>query len=205
MERDENETGGPKFVGFPGLTAESMTRQSKDAGEATTCRGHGKRSHWSQQRFLPTVFKKQCFSLFTAVSLARGYCISALSWSCSKSSIRLLPMSGSWHTEWLLTCVPIMASTAVPVYFEESWAILSSLGLVNVLFGLMIIGITSLKPVSIVPIVVSVAGAIANGLCYVKNLLFCSILRAPYCRERVACALSQLAPFHPKKHFAKSF
>ncbi len=68
-----------------------------------------------------------------------------------------------------------MASTAVPVYFEESWAILSSLGLVNVLFGLMIIGITSLSPVSTVPIVVSVAGAVANGLCYVKNLLSCSI------------------------------
>ncbi len=57
-------------------------------------------------------------------------------------------------------------SAPVPVYFEESWAILSSIGLVNVLFGLMIIGITSLSPISLVPIVVSVAGAIANGLCY---------------------------------------
>ncbi len=108
-------------------------------------------------------------------------------------SIRLLPMSGSWMTKCLLACIPIMSSTAVPVYFEESWAILSSLGLVNVLFGLMIIGITSLSPVSIV---VSVAGAIANGLCYVQNLFLCSILRAHYCREHVACA----RPFYPKKH-----
>ncbi|KAN0112396.1 hypothetical protein V8E51_005347 [Hyaloscypha variabilis] len=54
----------------------------------------------------------------------------------------------------------------VPVYFEESWAILSSICLVNVLFGFMVIGITALTPISIVPIVCSVAGAIANGLCY---------------------------------------
>jgi hypothetical protein len=60
----------------------------------------------------------------------------------------------------------IMSTSAVPVYFEESWAILSSIGLVNVLFGLMIIGITSLSPISLVPLIVSVAGAIANGLCY---------------------------------------
>ncbi len=42
MGRDENETGEPKFVCFPGLTAESVTRQSKDAVEATTCRVHGR-------------------------------------------------------------------------------------------------------------------------------------------------------------------
>ncbi len=58
------------------------------------------------------------------------------------------------------------ATSAVPAYFEESWAILSSIGLVNVLFGLMIVGITSLSQISLVPIIVSVAGAIANGLCY---------------------------------------
>lgn len=54
----------------------------------------------------------------------------------------------------------------VPVYFELSWAILSTIGLANVLFGVMIVGITSLSPVSIVPIVVSAAAAIANGMCY---------------------------------------
>ena len=59
-----------------------------------------------------------------------------------------------------------MTTTAVPVYFEESWAILSSIGLVNVGFGLMIVGITSLSQISLVPIIVSAAGAIANGLCY---------------------------------------
>ena len=59
-----------------------------------------------------------------------------------------------------------MSNTTVPVYFEESWAILSSIDLVNVLFGLMIIGITALSPLSLVPIITSAAGAIANGLCY---------------------------------------
>jgi hypothetical protein len=59
-----------------------------------------------------------------------------------------------------------MSTSVVPVYFEESWAILSSIGLVNVLFGSMIIGITSLSEISLVPIIVSAAGAIANGLCY---------------------------------------
>jgi len=85
-----------------------------------------------------------------------------------------------------------MASPAVPVYFEESWAILSSLGLVNVLFGLMIIGITSRSPVSIVPIVVSVAGAIANGLCYVKNLI--SLFHLPSSLLLGACCKRLISP-----------
>jgi hypothetical protein len=59
-----------------------------------------------------------------------------------------------------------MSTTTVPVYFEESWAILSSIGLINVFFGLMIVGITSLSPISFVPIISGAAGAIANGLCY---------------------------------------
>ncbi|RDL41868.1 Uncharacterized protein BP5553_01847 [Venustampulla echinocandica] len=59
-----------------------------------------------------------------------------------------------------------MATPAVPVYFEQSWAILSSIGLVNVILGFMVVGITSLSPISLVPIVVSAAGAVANGLCY---------------------------------------
>ena len=59
-----------------------------------------------------------------------------------------------------------MSNATVPVYFEESWAILSSIDLVNVLFGLMVIGITSLTPLALVPIITSVAGCIANGLCY---------------------------------------
>jgi hypothetical protein len=59
-----------------------------------------------------------------------------------------------------------MSSTAVPVYFELSWSILSSIGLLNTLFGVLVVGITSLSPISIVPIIVSTACAIANGMCY---------------------------------------
>jgi len=59
-----------------------------------------------------------------------------------------------------------MSTTVVPVYFEQSWAILSSIGLINVLIGGMIIGITSLSPIAVVPVICSVAGAIANGMCY---------------------------------------
>jgi hypothetical protein len=55
---------------------------------------------------------------------------------------------------------------AVPVYFELSWSILSSIGLINVLFGILVAGITNLSPISMVPIVVSAAGAVANGMCY---------------------------------------
>lgn len=54
----------------------------------------------------------------------------------------------------------------VPVYFETSWSILSSIGIINILIGLLVIGITSLSPITIVPIVVSAASAIADGLCY---------------------------------------
>jgi len=59
-----------------------------------------------------------------------------------------------------------MASSTSTIYFEESWAILSSIGLINCLIGLMIIGITSLSPIAIVPVVCSVACAIANGMCF---------------------------------------
>ncbi|KAK8064012.1 hypothetical protein PG996_008664 [Apiospora saccharicola] len=54
----------------------------------------------------------------------------------------------------------------LPTYFEHSWAILSSMGLVNVCFGFMVIGIVGFLPIAIVPIVVSTATALANGLCY---------------------------------------
>ncbi|OHF00495.1 hypothetical protein CORC01_04245 [Colletotrichum orchidophilum] len=52
------------------------------------------------------------------------------------------------------------------VYFETSWAILSTIGLANTLFGFIVAGITAFSPVSLIPIVVSIAGSIANGLCY---------------------------------------
>lgn len=54
----------------------------------------------------------------------------------------------------------------VPLYFEGSWAILSSIGLVNVIFGLIVIGITGFSPIALVPITVSIAVANANGLCF---------------------------------------
>ncbi|KAH8886140.1 hypothetical protein GQ53DRAFT_617406, partial [Thozetella sp. PMI_491] len=53
-----------------------------------------------------------------------------------------------------------------PAYFELSWAILSTIGLTNICFGLIVLGITGFSPISIVPVIVSAAGAIANGLCY---------------------------------------
>lgn len=52
------------------------------------------------------------------------------------------------------------------LYFEQSWAILSTIGVVNVLYGLVIISITKISTVVLIPIIVSGAGAIANGLCY---------------------------------------
>src|ERR1700761_8584475 len=57
-------------------------------------------------------------------------------------------------------------ATVKPVYFELSWSILSSIGLINILYGLLIVGITSLNPITAVPIIVSATGALANGLCY---------------------------------------
>ncbi|KAH6651646.1 hypothetical protein BKA67DRAFT_571487 [Truncatella angustata] len=52
------------------------------------------------------------------------------------------------------------------LYFEQCWAILSTIGIANVLYGLTVISITKFSPVVLIPIVVSAACAIANGLCY---------------------------------------
>jgi hypothetical protein len=52
------------------------------------------------------------------------------------------------------------------IYFEGSWAILSTIGLANFLYGLAIVSITRLSVIVAVPLVVSIATAIANGLCY---------------------------------------
>ncbi|KAK2058436.1 hypothetical protein LY76DRAFT_654974 [Colletotrichum caudatum] len=59
-----------------------------------------------------------------------------------------------------------MATSAPPVYFELSWSILSTIGAANVLFGLLVIGITSFSQITVVPIVSSAAGSLANGLCF---------------------------------------
>ncbi|KAK8058507.1 hypothetical protein PG994_008955 [Apiospora phragmitis] len=55
----------------------------------------------------------------------------------------------------------------LPTYFEHSWAVLSSIGIINVCFGFMVIGIVGFPPIAVVPVVVSTATALANGLCYV--------------------------------------
>ncbi|KAJ6436580.1 Sugar transporter STL1 [Purpureocillium lavendulum] len=52
-------------------------------------------------------------------------------------------------------------------YFQRSWAILSTMGLVNFLLGFMVLGITGRCRIAAVPMVVSAAGALANGLCVV--------------------------------------
>lgn len=51
-------------------------------------------------------------------------------------------------------------------YFELSWAILSTIGIFNTLVGVMVVGIVGFSMVSLVPLIVSVAMAVANGLCY---------------------------------------
>jgi hypothetical protein len=59
-----------------------------------------------------------------------------------------------------------MASTVPVPYFELSWSILSTIGIGNALFSLLVGAITTFSPIAIVPLVTSIAGAIANGLCY---------------------------------------
>lgn len=59
-----------------------------------------------------------------------------------------------------------MATAGQPVYFELSWSILSTIGLTNTLFGILVAGITTFSPISSVPIITSLACAIANGMCY---------------------------------------
>ncbi|KAL2163032.1 hypothetical protein VTH06DRAFT_6868 [Thermothelomyces fergusii] len=59
-----------------------------------------------------------------------------------------------------------METVSNPVYFELSWSILSTIGVANVLFGVFVVSITNLSPIATVPIVTSIAAAVANGLCY---------------------------------------
>lgn len=54
----------------------------------------------------------------------------------------------------------------MPVYFELSWAVLSTIGIANFFFSIVVAAICGFPPISLVPLVVSVAGAVANGLCY---------------------------------------
>jgi len=59
-----------------------------------------------------------------------------------------------------------MGPELIPLYFEGSWSILSSIGIVTMLLGGLVIGITGFSPIALVPITCSIAGATANGLCY---------------------------------------
>ncbi|KAB8244376.1 hypothetical protein BDV35DRAFT_382300 [Aspergillus flavus] len=51
-------------------------------------------------------------------------------------------------------------------YYELSWSILSSIGLFTTLLSIWAMLITRPSPLSFIPIIVSAAGAVANGLCY---------------------------------------
>lgn len=55
---------------------------------------------------------------------------------------------------------------AVELYFEQCWAILSTIGISNVFLGLIVISITKFSSIALVPIITSMACAIANGLCF---------------------------------------
>ncbi|KAL5598247.1 hypothetical protein FOBRF1_012040 [Fusarium oxysporum] len=62
-------------------------------------------------------------------------------------------------------------ATAIPTYFDLSWAVISTIGLFNVLISLMVAGIANgFSRVLLVPLVVSAACALANGLCYVAYI-----------------------------------
>ncbi|KAF7555779.1 hypothetical protein G7Z17_g1915 [Cylindrodendrum hubeiense] len=58
------------------------------------------------------------------------------------------------------------AMSTTTVYFELSWSILSTIGIGNVFFGFLVCSITSFSQISAVPVITSIAGSIANGLCY---------------------------------------
>ncbi|KAB8228266.1 uncharacterized protein BDW43DRAFT_316115 [Aspergillus alliaceus] len=58
------------------------------------------------------------------------------------------------------------ASSEIITYYELSWSILSSIGLFTTLLSIWAVLITRPTPLSYIPIIVSAAGAVANGLCY---------------------------------------
>ncbi|KAH7096617.1 hypothetical protein BKA62DRAFT_624827 [Auriculariales sp. MPI-PUGE-AT-0066] len=58
------------------------------------------------------------------------------------------------------------ASAALPIYFESSWSILSIIGMWNFFIALILLSIIGRSKILYVPLVVSVATAIANGMCF---------------------------------------
>ncbi|PNS13810.1 hypothetical protein CAC42_3303 [Sphaceloma murrayae] len=59
-----------------------------------------------------------------------------------------------------------MAEAAAPIYFETAWSILSSVGICQVIFGGLVISNNSVSGLSILPVIIGTAAAIANGMCY---------------------------------------
>ncbi|KAH7090067.1 hypothetical protein BKA62DRAFT_789475 [Auriculariales sp. MPI-PUGE-AT-0066] len=57
-------------------------------------------------------------------------------------------------------------SAALPIYFESSWSILSIIGLWNVFVALILYSTLGWSRILLVPLVVSVATAISNGMCF---------------------------------------
>ena len=74
------------------------------------------------------------------------------------------------------------------VYFESPWSILSAVGLLSALTGVMVAGITSFSYLSAVPIVVSAACALSNGLCF-----YAFYTDTPVANRVVAAAVADIA------------
>ncbi|KAL3480924.1 hypothetical protein BJX99DRAFT_219833 [Aspergillus californicus] len=64
------------------------------------------------------------------------------------------------------TTPSLPSTTPVPVFFETSWGILSTIGIFLVFASISVILITNTRALNFVPVVVSVSCALANGLCY---------------------------------------
>lgn len=85
----------------------------------------------------------------------------------------------------------------IPLYFEGSWAILSTIGINNVIFGFIVVGVTGYSPIALVPIIVSTAGAVANGLCFYA--LYANYAKTPTVIAAVFADLFWLV-CHPPLH-----
>lgn len=80
-------------------------------------------------------------------------------------------------------------ASSVPVFFELSWSILSTIGAANVFFGFLVISVTETRLIAAVPIVTSAAGAVANGLCFYAFYL----TGLPATNRAVASAFADIA------------
>lgn len=85
-------------------------------------------------------------------------------------TLSLLSLLYTTHTAALLCSItrpaPAVVGAMAEIYYELSWAILSTIGLLLTLLGVLVICITNLTRLTMVPVVTSAACAVANGLCY---------------------------------------